>query len=349
MAYEKYAGTAYDKADAKAAYAAAEAAADALAKDINNAALSSFAAIATAMDLPQLSDNAEKLVNWGENGVPAEAAYDAKLEDIAEAAALYNKAKALVVAYDEWKAATLPSEETDARAVYEAAYEAITAEELALTNTFGDSNSYDDYYVGCKTTFATAYNERYNEIDKADAEKVAAAKKALTGKAWDAIVGADLTASDIEANLKAQVEKVLADEKITGVTVSFDSYKIEAPAVGTTETTVWFQIDLKCGAAEASVGAQTVAVTNNWSNASLTKAVEKYITSYECSAGATQNTYEVAFKGAIEGVFPALKDVTVSVTLGGSVNVGDTFQVAVTATDPVAGDISVTATATITR
>ena len=156
VAYEDYAGN--DPTDnADVAYAAAKAAADKIAADIDDAVLTSFAGIKSAMDLPQLSDNAEKLVTWSTGDVPAADAYDDKLEKIAEAAELYNQAYEVVKTYNAWQAATLPSEEAAARAAYLAAFEAITAEELDLINHFTDSNMYT---FGSTTNWEDSYNAR---------------------------------------------------------------------------------------------------------------------------------------------------------------------------------------------
>ena len=90
-------------------------------------------------------------------------------------------------------------------------------------------------------------------------------------------------------------------------------------------------------------------MTNNWSNASLTEAVSDYIAGYECGKDSTEVAYEKAFESLITTEFPTLSNVKVDVTVGADVNIGSTMKVVVTATDPVAGVINVTATATITK
>ena len=348
VAYEDYEGTGVS-ADADAAYAAAVTEASNIVADIDAAALNSYANIADAMDLPQLDANGKALVTWT---TPTEAQYDAKVADIAEYAALYNKAYELVRTYEAWQDAVaggLPSEETSTRAAYEAAFNVITSAEHATLNTLGGATTYYGYYTGCNANYRRAYNALANENATANADLVAAAKTALTGKTWTAIVGTDLTADDIEANLLAQVQAVLdayTATDLSGVTVSFNESIgswATVPSQGTGADTKYFQIELRAGSATGSVVNQTVSVTNNWSNASLTAAVTEDlqgITSF--SEAVTITNIETRLESYVASTY-ALTGVNANVTAPGGIHEGDKITAVVTGTHAVAGAITVTA------
>ena len=348
------AAVAYDelsvKTDADANYALAQTKtlANSIANGIVNASLASVNAVAIAIDLPQLDANGRELVTWG---TPTEAQYDAKVADIAEMEVLYNKAATLVKAYEDWQEAVggLPSEVTSTRAAYEAAFAAISDADHTTFSSLTGVGGYQGYYSGCSTNFNRAYNQLAGDINTANADLVAAAKTALTGKTWTAIVGTDLTADDIEANLLAQVQAVLdayTATDLSGVTVSFNESIgswATVPSQGTGADTKYFQIELRAGSATGSVVNQTVSVTNNWSNASLTAAVTEDlqgITSF--SEADTITNIETRLESYVASTY-ALTGVNANVTAPGGIHEGDKITAVVTGTHAVAGAITVTA------
>src|SRR5699024_6506480 len=149
--------------------------------------------------------------------------------------------------------------------------------------------------------------------------------------------------------LLAQVQAVLdayTPTDLSGVSVSFDESIgtwATVPSQGTGAVTKYFQIELRAGSATGSVVNQTVSVTNNWSNASLTAAVTEDLQGIT-SFGATDTitNIETRLESYVASTY-ALTGVNAVVTAPDGIHAGDKITAVVTGTHAVAGAITVTA------
>ena len=353
--YKPYAETEYATEESKEAFEKTVAkangvvtAAETAVNAVNESSTSLGEIKAAKEAVAKVSEAVDTLATWDKNGVPTAADYAEAVEDMAERVAIYDNAKALVDAYLAYTKIANTGLENDvaaALAAYKAAYEEAT-DPTKIPEITGKSNDFPGY---TGVSYATAYNTMKNMLASAEDELLDEAVAALTAFAnkYTAIVSADLTDAQVEAAVREQIDAVLAAADLDVEYYFHTDYTPKAPALGDTKS-VGFQVHFD---ATHYVGSQSVSVTNNYSNESLTKAVKDFVENIKYDPGYTAVAYEAAVKAKIEGSFTNLKDVVVDITLpvgAGSNNVGTTITVAVTATDSAAGAISLMTNVTIT-